>query len=142
MYVIMCTLMSPATSGNAAGIDNHVKIFLRSCNQYSREMYGTSPEPFWHRTGNFPILLCLPALIKKYGPVSWYWEGTSKRHIQNVKKFSTAYRRTTSYFQTKMELMHKTYTCEWIEEELMSDGENGTKKRDPEPITNTPKQTN
>ena len=30
-----------------------------------------------------------------------------------------------------MELMHKTYTCEWTEEELMSDGEVGPKKSGP-----------
>ena len=112
MHVMLCTLMLPATSCNAAGIADHVKIFLGSCNQYSREMYGTSAKPCWHKTGNFPTPLCLPAQIKKYGPVRWYWEGTSKRHIQNVKRFLTEYRRTTSYFQAKMELMHKTFTCE------------------------------
>ena len=39
------------------------------------------------------------------------------------------YRRTTSYFQAKMELMHKTVTCEWIKNELISGGEFGAKNK-------------
>ena len=143
MHVMLCNLMSPATSSNYAGVDNHVKIFLGCCNQYSRGMYGDRAEPFWCKTGNFPTLLCLPAQIRRYGPVRWYWEGTSERHIQDVKRFLTAYRRSTRYLQSKMEIMHKTVTCEWIEGELRSGGEIGAqKKKNQENITNTPRPPN
>ena len=54
-----------------------------------------------------------------------------------------AFRRTSSYVKTRMEPMHNTYTCEWIEEELMSDGKAGTtKNQDNETITSTSKRTN
>ena len=121
LHVMLSAIMAPTSDENSVTVENYIKIFLSSCNQFSKDYYGANVEPFWHKTGNFPTLLCLPEQIKKYGSVRWYWEGTSERYIQQVKRFLTAFRRSTSYFKNKMTLMYKTYICEWIEEILMSD---------------------
>ena len=39
-------------------------------------------------------LLCLAEQKKRHGPIRWYWEGTSERFIQQLKKVLVAMRRT------------------------------------------------
>ena len=85
LHVMVCMLMSPKDNTETE-IDNAVKLFLSGAHQFSKEYWNDDVEPFWSRTGNYPTLLCLPAQQRQHGPVRWYWEGTSKRYIQTLKK--------------------------------------------------------
>jgi len=117
LHVMICILMSPRNPG-AEEIEEHVKIFLSCCHRFSRSYYDRSEVPFWARTGNFPTLLCLAEQRRRHGPIRWYWEGTSERFIQKLKKVLTSMRRTTQYFEGKLKLLHKTYTMEWYDGQL------------------------
>ena len=91
MHVMLALLMSPRTNNDQADIKNQVKVFLSCCHQYAKINIHSESSLFWHRTGNFTTILCLPDQVKKYGSVRLYWEGTSERHIQNVKNFLANY---------------------------------------------------
>ena len=84
LHVLICKLMSPREDGGV-DVDLHVKIFLSSCDRYSRRYYGDDVVPFWVGKGNFMGLLNLGKQIEKYGSLRWYWEGMHERFIQLVK---------------------------------------------------------
>ena len=54
--------------------------------------------PFWAETGNFPTLLNLAYQRKQHGPMRWYWEGTSERYIQQLKKHLVSMRKNDGVF--------------------------------------------
>ena len=83
-------------------IDNAVKLFLSCCHQFAKNYWEEEVEPFWSRTGNYPTLLCLPAQQRRHGQVRGYWEGTSERFIQALKKELVSMRRNAAYFGKKM----------------------------------------
>ena len=75
---------------------------------------------FWATTNSFSSLLNLPAQIKKYGLIRWYWEGTSERYIQTVKTVLVSMQKTTPYFVRKMEVMQKLPTMAWLKNQIYS----------------------
>ena len=85
MHVMICLLMSPRDPLEAE-INNHVKLFLSCCHRFSKLYWASRVELFWARTGNFPTLLCLPKQQRRHSPMQWYWEGTSERFIQVLKR--------------------------------------------------------
>ena len=117
MHVMICILMSPRDP-LADEIDEHVKIFLSCCHRFSRSYYNKEVKPFWSNTGNFPTLLCLAEQRRQHGPIRWYWEGTSERFIQKLKKVLTSMRKTTTYFRGKLGIMYKMNVMEWLSEEF------------------------
>ena len=78
---------------DANEIDNHVKIFLSTCDRFCKSYWNSNETPFWARTGNFPTLLCLAEQRDYHGPIRWYWEGTGERFIQELKKVLVSMRR-------------------------------------------------
>ena len=52
---------------------------------------GNDEKPFWANTGNFPTLLCLAEQRRRHGPIRLYWEGTSERFIQKLKRVLTKF---------------------------------------------------
>ena len=64
-------LMSPCDP-LAPEIDEHVKIFLSCCHQYSWSYYMEEEKPFWD---NIVSCRCL------------YWEEASERFIKRLKRF-------------------------------------------------------
>ena len=114
---MICILMSPRDP-LAPEIDEHVKMFLSCCHRYSRSYYDKDVRPFWANTGNFPTLLCLAEQRQRHGPIRWYWEGTSERFIQQLKKVLVSMRKTTEYFAGKLSRMYRTNVMDWLDEEL------------------------
>ena len=117
MHVMICILMSPRDS-LAPEIDEHMKVFLSCCHCYARSYYESNVRPFWSNTGNFPTLLCLAEQRRRHGPIRWYWEGTSERFIQQVKKVLVSMRKTTQYFSGKLSKMYRNNVMEWLDNEL------------------------
>jgi hypothetical protein len=117
LHVMVCMLMSPRRNTETE-IDNAVKLFLSSAHQFSKEYWNENVEPFWSRTGNYPTLLCLPAQQRRHGPVRWYWEGTSERYIQTLKKELTSMRRNPQYFGKKMVNLFTNNVLDWENERL------------------------
>jgi len=117
MHVMICILMSPQDPA-AEEIEEHVKVFLSCCHHFSRSYYNQSDIPFWAKTGSFPTLLCLAEQRRRHRPIHWYWEGTSERFIQKLKKVLTLMKKTTQYFAGKLKLLHKTNTMEWYDGQL------------------------
>jgi len=113
MHVMISVLMSPRDP-LAPEIDEHVKMFLSCCHRFSKCYYRNDEKPFWANTGNFPTLLCLAEQRRRHGPIRLYWEGTSERFIQKLKKVLTSMRRTTQYFRGKLTYMYKTNVMEWL----------------------------
>ena len=120
LHVLVCILMSTQDS-NADEIDLHVKLFLSCCDRFAKSYWDKSKIPFWANTGNFPTLLCLADQRQRHGPIRWFWEGTSERFIQHIKKYLVSMTRTPKYFQTKMRLVYRTNSFEWIREQLCGD---------------------
>ena len=106
--------MSPKDPGSVE-IDGHVKVFLSCCHRFSRSYYVSTVTPFWANTGNFLTLLCLAEQRDRHGLVRWYWEGTSERFIQQLKKHLASMRKTTEYFIKKLVLMHKSTMMDWLQ---------------------------
>ena len=121
MHVMISVLMSPRDP-LAEEVDEHVKIFLSCCHRFSRSYYSKSKKPFWANTGNFPTLLCLADQRRRHGPIRWYWEGTSERFIQKLKRVLISMRKTTQYFSGKLTLMHKSNVMEWLSDEIRMAG--------------------
>ena len=113
MFVMISILMSPRNL-LAPMIDEHVKIFLSTCHRYYRGYFEKEGIPYWARTGNFPTLLCLAKQRERFGPVRLYWEGTSERYIQELKKHLVSMRKTPDYFEGKLRLMFKTNVMNWV----------------------------
>ena len=130
LHVMVCTLMSPRDLGSD-DIDAHVKLFLSCCHRYCLSYYSASVKPFWSNTGNFPTLLCLAKQRERHGPIRWYWEGTSERFIQQLKKVLVAMRRTPTYFAGKMRLMYRRNVIDWINESMFVSEEERMTKRQP-----------
>ena len=107
MHVMICILTS-RTDPKAAEIDSHIKVFLSCCHRFSRSHYDKIQVPFWASPGNFLTLLCIAAQRYHHGPMRWYWEGTSERYIQTLKKELTSMRRNAQYFGKKIgNFLHK-----------------------------------
>ena len=117
MHVMICVLMSPRDA-NADEVDEHVKFFLSCCDRFAKCYYNDSVKPFWANTGNFPTLLCLGEQRRRHGPIRWYWEGTSERFIQQLKKVLVSMRKTTQYFSGKLSKMYKTNVMDWLKDRL------------------------
>ena len=113
MHVMIAILMSPSDPKDVQ-IDGHVKVFLSCVHRYCRTYYAKKEIPFWAKTGNFPTLLNLASQRKHHGPIRWYWEGTSERYIQQLKKHLVSMGKTTEYFMGTLTLMHKSVTMDWI----------------------------
>ena len=111
LHVVICILMSPRDLGEME-IDGHVKVFLSCCHRFARSYYTADVVPFWATKGNFPTLLLLAEQRRIHGPVRWYWEGTSERFIQQLKKHLASMSKTIEYFTKKLVLMHKSLL--WI----------------------------
>ncbi len=75
-------------------------------------------ETFFYKTGNFPTLLCLGDQCHRHGPIWWYWEGTSKRFIQQLKKLLVTMRRTKKNVSGNLAKMHKMNLIDWLDERL------------------------
>ena len=117
LHVLVCILMSPRDP-EADEVDEHVKLFLSCCHKFARSYYEKQVTPFWAKTGNFPTLLCLGEQRKRHGPIRWYWEGTSERFIQQLKKALKSMRRSPQYFQRKLANMYKTNVMDGLDEKL------------------------
>ena len=117
LHVMVCMLMSPRRNSETE-IDNAVKLFLSGAHQFSKEYWNETVEPFWSRTGNYPTLLCLPRQQRRHGPVRWYWEGTSERYIQTLKKELTSMRRNAQYFGKKMVNLFTNNVLDWENDRL------------------------
>ena len=113
LHVMVCILMSPRDPGPTE-IDGHVKVFLSCCHRFARSYYATDAVPFWSTKGNFPTLLLLAEQRRRHGPVRWYWEGTSERFIQQLKKPLTSMQKITEHFTKKLALVHKSVGIDWI----------------------------
>ena len=66
------------------------------------------------KTGNFLTLLVLSKQIDRHGDIRWYWEGTSERYIQQLKKELVVMRRTAEYFGRKMLNLYKNTFLNWM----------------------------
>ena len=119
LHLLICQLMSPCTQRELE-IDNAVKLFLSCCHKFCKVYWKDSVKPFWSRTGNYPTLLCLPRQQRHHGPVRMYWEGTSERFIQTLKRELTAMRRTSQYCGKKMTKLFKRNVLEWKHESLFA----------------------
>jgi len=117
MHVMMCVLMSPRDP-LAPEIDKHVKMILSCCHRFSKSYYKGDEKPFGANTDNFPTLLCLADQRRRHRPIRLYWEGTSERFIQKLKRVLTSMRRTTQYFSGKLTLMYKTNVMEWLTDQF------------------------
>ena len=117
LHVLICILMS-TDDPNDTEILNHVKVFLSCCHRFARCYWDKSVEPFWSKTGNFPTLLCLADQRKRHGPVRWYWEGTSERFIQQLKKVLESMQRSQNYFARKLSVMHRRTAFRWIRDNI------------------------
>ena len=126
LMVMVALLMSPRDPAIML-IDRHIKIFLSCCQRFCDLYFEINEPPFWANTSNFPSLLNLPAQIKRFGRLRWYWEGTNERYIQTVKKALVSMRKNVSYFERKMEFMQKLTTMDWIAERVRRT-KKGTKK--------------
>ena len=117
---VVTVLMMSLRKNDVEVIDRHMKVFLLCCHRFCRLHYAAGKVPFWVATSNFPSLLNLPAQIKKYGPIQWYWEGARRRYIQTVKTVPVSMRKTTSHFVRKMEVMQKliTITMAWLKDQI------------------------
>lgn len=120
LHVLISILMSPRDP-SPDEIDEHVKLFLSCCHRYSRSYYDENTLPFWANTGNFPTLLCLAEQCRRHGPIRWYWEGTSERFIQQLKKVLASMRKTHQYFAGKLKLMYRTSVMNELVDELRSE---------------------
>ena len=77
LYVMMAMLMTKDRV-DTENLDKHIKIFLTCCARVGdmmREGDDSGAPPFWEKKGNFYSLLNLPAQIKRFGNVRWYWDG-------------------------------------------------------------------
>ena len=128
LHVMVSILMSPRDLG-PEDIDAHVKLFLSCCHRYCLSYFCPSVKTFWANTGNFPTLLCLAEQRRRHGPIRWYWEETSERFIQQLKKVLVAMRRTPTYFAGKMRLMFRRNVMEWLNESMFVDDDERIGKR-------------
>ena len=117
LHLLICVLMSPRGITERE-VDNAVKLFLSCCHQFSKSYWKDSVDPFWSTKGNYPTLLCLPFQQRRHGQVRWYWEGTSERFIQTLKKELVSMRRTPEYFGKKMCNLFQKNVLEWENERL------------------------
>ena len=79
LQVVTTLLMAPCKPAVEV-IDRHIKVFMSCCHRFCQFYYAAGKVLFWTVTSNFSSLLNLPAQIKKYGPIRWYWEaGTTGR---------------------------------------------------------------
>ena len=116
-HVMLSALMNPRCSSDAAKIDCYIKLFL-SC-MHKSIMLITGSNEWWEKKGNFLSLLNLPRQITKYGPIRWYWEAVCERFIQLVKPYLLVnMRKTTTYFQSKLTLIHRMNTVELMKNQL------------------------
>jgi hypothetical protein len=116
-HVMLSTLMNPRCSSDSAKIDCYIKLFL-SCTHKSI-MLITGSNEWWEKKGNFVSLLNLPRQITRYGPIRWYWEAVCERFIQLVKPYLLVnMRKTTTYFQSKVTLIHRMNTVELVKNQL------------------------
>ena len=117
LHLLVCILMSPQDP-DGKEIDMHVKLFLSCCHRFAKTYWDADVTPFWAKTGNFPTLLCLADQRNRHGPIRWYWEGTSERFIQQLKKHLVSMTRTEKYFQTKLRTMYRMNAFEWIRDQI------------------------
>lgn len=88
---------------------------------FVKSYYAPGVELFWFwaiTTGNFPSLKNLAKQIRYFGPLRWYWEGTRERYIQQVKDVLVSMRKTVSYFEKKLVLLHTMNTITWLRKGL------------------------
>ena len=117
LQVLICLLMTPRnTSGD--DIDLYVKLFLSSCDRYSKGYYDSNNAPFWTGKGNFVSLLNLKDQINSFGSLRWYWEGTNKRFIQPVKVVLVSLRKSIGYLKKKMHLIRKLNVMTMLKEQV------------------------
>ena len=117
LQVLICLLMTPRnTSGD--DIDLYVKLFLSSCDRYSKGYYDSNNAPFWTGKGNFVSLLNLKDQINSFGSLRWYWEGTNERFIQPVKVVLVSLRKSIGYLKKKMHLIRKLNVMTMLKEQV------------------------
>ena len=116
-HVMLSAVMNPRTSSDADKIDCYIKLFL-SCTHRAILLITGSNE-WWSKKGNFLSLLNIPRQIKRYGPTRLYWESVCERFIQMVKPYLLVnMRKTTTYFQSKLTLIHKMNTVDLMKTQL------------------------
>lgn len=128
LHVMLSSLMSPEYSSDYEKIDVYVKVFLSSAQRASRLVTGN--DQWWTKKGNFVSLLNLSRQIKLFGPIRWYYEGVSERHIQLVKPYLvTNLRKTISYFLSKLTLIHSMKCIGWIKHQLKLNDDDDASQR-------------
>ena len=120
LHVMICILMTERKL-DSRELNFHIKLFLSCCHRYCRSYWEESVVPFWAKTGNFPTLLCLAKQHKIHGPLRWYWEGTSERFIQQLKRHLKSMRRNQSYFAGKLRSMFRMNVLDGLMEDLFQD---------------------
>ncbi|EJK68844.1 hypothetical protein THAOC_09946 [Thalassiosira oceanica] len=114
LHVMVSTLMSPTKSTDIGAIKKSINIFLSCTHRACHFVYGQG-DKMWASKGNFLSLLNLPKQIELYGPVRWYWEGSSEAHIHEIKPHLVEnLRKTPSYFAAKLSLIFKRKLISWI----------------------------
>ena len=117
LYVMIALLMTPRYI-HSDFIEMHIKIFLNCCHALCTCTQDTSISEFWETKYNFISLLNLPQQIADFGSLRFYWEGNRERFIQSVKKVLDSLRKTQTYLQSKLTLLHKLTTLEWMQHRL------------------------
>ena len=124
LHVMVCILMS-LHNPEQIEIEEHVKICLSCCHQFSRSYFAVDKILFWPNTGNFQTLMYLGEQRERHGPIRWYWKGTSERFIQQLKNVLKPMRRTTIYFMGKLKFMHQSNVLDWYEARVCNQKNDG-----------------
>lgn len=117
LHVLISTLMSPScTFTDSKKIDVYIKIFLSCVHKSARLILGVAEGDAWLTNKANPVsLLNLTRQIEQFGPMRWYYEAVCERYIQVVKPHLVKnMRRTPSYFQKKLVLLHKLVFMKWL----------------------------
>jgi hypothetical protein len=117
MHVLISALMSSRCSfEHSRKIDIYIKIFLSCVHRSAKLVLGNVEGNAWLTNKANPVsLLNLTRQIEHFGPVRWYYEGVCERYIQVVKPYLVKnMRRTPSYFQQKLILIHKMVFMKWL----------------------------
>ena len=132
LHVLISSLMSPRCSfSDSKKIDIYVKIFLSNVHRSARLTLSCSEGDAWLTNKANPVsLLNLARQIEEFGPVRWYYEGVCERYIQVVKPYLVKnMRRTPSYFQQKLILLHKLVFMKRLSSDLNEDGSSNTQTK-------------
>lgn len=131
LHVLISSLMSPQCSfADSKRIDMYIKIFLSGVHRSAKLILGANEGDAWLTNKANPVsLLNLTRQLEQFGPVRWYYEGICERYIQVFKPYLTKnMRRTSTYFQQKLILLHKMVFMKWLSRSFGNNEEEDTTK--------------